>query len=203
MEGAAAPLSAPIDAPEERDPETAQSIMRSLRRIQQIIGAQGRRAVERYEVTMPQLLFLRQLGSLGTTTPSAVARRLGVSQATVSGMIDRLEARGHVERSRSARDRRKVMLDLTAQGRALVAEAPLPLQERLADALARRSPRWCATIDLVLSEIVEMMGETGPGADAPPLLAAEGVAEPPPPRARFPAAKRPSSPANGPLSDGE
>lgn len=196
-------MSAPIDASTtapEREPEIAQSIMRSLRRIQQIISTQGRRAVERYEVTMPQLLFLKQLGSLGTTTPSAVARRLGVSQATVSGMIDRLETRGHLARSRSSLDRRKVMLDLTEQGRALVADAPLPLQERLADALARRSPRWRATIDLALSELIEMMGESGPAPDAPALLAAEEVSEPPVPEAL---ARPLPSPANGMPSDGE
>lgn len=158
----------------ELDPPDAveQSILRSLRRIQQVIGAQRRRVVERFEITVSQLLCLKELGVLGTTTPSALARRIGVSHATVTGMIDRLEGRGLVKRSRSSVDKRNVMLDLTARGRTLEATAPLSVEERLAAGLARRSPRWCATLDLALAELVEMMGDLE-RRPAPPLLGAD------------------------------
>jgi len=165
-------MAAELDPPDASPAAVEQSILRSLRRIQQVIGAQRRRVVERFEITVSQLLCLKELGVLGTTTPSALARRIGVSHATVTGMIDRLEGRGLVKRSRSSVDKRNVMLDLTARGRALEAAAPLSVEERLAAGLARRSPRWCATLDLALAELVEMMGELE-GRHAPPLLGAD------------------------------
>jgi DNA-binding MarR family transcriptional regulator len=149
------------------------SILRSLRRIHRAVAVQGRRLVEGYQVTMPQLLCLRQLAALGTTSPGVLAAELGVSQATISGMIDRLEARGYVRRSRSSIDKRKVMLDLTERGTKLETAAPSLLQEKLTCELQRRAPRWGITIDLVLRELLEMMGE-GNDPTEPPLLGGEG-----------------------------
>jgi DNA-binding MarR family transcriptional regulator len=148
------------------------SILRSLRRINRTVAAQGRLLVEGYQVTMPQLLCLRQLAALATTSPSTLAAELGVSQATISGMIDRLEARGYVRRSQSSVDRRKVLLDLTDKGKELEAAAPSLLQEKLTRELERRAPRWRTTIDLALRELLDMMGE-GDDLSEPPLLGGE------------------------------
>jgi DNA-binding MarR family transcriptional regulator len=158
-------------------PETSLelSILRSLRRIQRAVADQGHVLVEGYQVTMPQLLCLRQLAALGTTSPSSLAAELGVSQATISGMIDRLEARGYVHRSRSSIDKRKVILDLTDRGMELEAAAPSLLQEKLTRGLQRRAHRWGITIDLVLRELLEMMGE-GEDFTEPPLLGGQGSA---------------------------
>jgi DNA-binding MarR family transcriptional regulator len=163
-------------------PETSLelSILRSLRRIQRAVADHGHVLVEGYHVTMPQLLCLRQLAALGTTGPNNLAAELGVSQATISGMIDRLEARGYVRRSRSSIDKRKVMLDLTDRGMELEAAAPSLLQEKLTRGLQRRAHRWGITIDLVLRELLEMMGE-GDDLTEPPLLGSEGAAVTGPP----------------------
>jgi DNA-binding MarR family transcriptional regulator len=163
-------------------PETSLelSILRSLRRIHRAVADQGHVLVEGYQVTMPQLLCLRQLAALGTTSPSILAAELGVSHATISGMIDRLEARGYVRRSRSSSDKRRVMLDLTERGMELNAAAPSLLQEKLTHGLKHRAPRWCITIDLVLRELLDMMGEAGNLVE-PPLLGGEGGAVTGPP----------------------
>jgi DNA-binding MarR family transcriptional regulator len=149
------------------------SILRSLRRINRAVASQGRLLVEGYQVTMPQLLCLRQIATLGRTCPSALSAELGVSQATISGMIDRLEGRGYVRRSRSSVDRRKIMIGLTEEGKRVEAAAPSLLQEKLTGGLRRRAPRWGITIDLVLRELLDMMGE-GNDAAEPPLLGGEG-----------------------------
>jgi DNA-binding MarR family transcriptional regulator len=148
------------------------SILRSLRRIHRAVADQGHLLVEGYQVTLPQILCLRQLAALGTTTPSILAAELGVSQATISGMIDRLEARGYVRRSRCSIDKRKVMLDLTERGMELENAAPSLLKEKLTRGLERRARRWGITIDLALRELLEMMGE-GDDLTEPPLLGAE------------------------------
>jgi DNA-binding MarR family transcriptional regulator len=68
-------------------------------------------------------LSLRQLSALAvieneTTTLGEVARRLMVTPAVVTGLIDRLERRGFVRRVGGGSDRRRVHLALTEEGRA-------------------------------------------------------------------------------------
>lgn len=54
---------------------------------------------------------------------SDLAARLGMDRATMMAIIDRLEARDVLSRSRSKRDRRRQDLHLTQTGQALVVEA--------------------------------------------------------------------------------
>lgn len=49
--------------------------------------------------------------------PSELAQRLGVTSAAASGIIDRLEARGHAERQPHPTDRRRTVVAATPSGR--------------------------------------------------------------------------------------
>ena len=59
--------------------------------------------------------------------PAEVARRLEVSTAAATGIVDRLVSRGHVERRPHAADRRRTELVLTESGRAEVVGHLLPM----------------------------------------------------------------------------
>lgn len=59
-----------------------------------------------------------------------LADHTNMSQATATTIMDRLESRQLVQRIRSETDKRKVHATLTDAGRALLAQAPTPLQER-------------------------------------------------------------------------
>lgn len=59
--------------------------------------------------------------------PAEVARRLEVSTAAATGIVDRLVARGHVERRPHPGDRRRTRLELTDSGRGEVVEHLLPM----------------------------------------------------------------------------
>ena len=61
---------------------------------------------------------------------SDIATRMGVSQATITALVDKLVARGLVTRERSERDRRQTNVTITAEGQATVDEAPDALQQR-------------------------------------------------------------------------
>ncbi|MER7760643.1 MarR family transcriptional regulator [Streptomyces sp. NPDC097619] len=52
----------------------------------------------------------------GEKSPSALARSLGVSRATVTGLVDGLEREGLVARRASVEDRRASVIVLTARG---------------------------------------------------------------------------------------
>ena len=59
--------------------------------------------------------------------PAEVARRLEVSTAAATGIVDRLVSRGHVERRPHAADRRRTELVLTDSGRGEAVGHLLPM----------------------------------------------------------------------------
>ena len=59
--------------------------------------------------------------------PAEVARRLEVSTAAATGIVDRLVSRGHVERRPHAGDRRRTELVITDSGRGEVVGHLLPM----------------------------------------------------------------------------
>ncbi|WP_035100234.1 MarR family winged helix-turn-helix transcriptional regulator [Aneurinibacillus terranovensis] len=60
-----------------------------------------------YGITVPQLMVLRTLNDQRRKI-SEISHQVGLSNSTVSGIIDRLEAEGYVRRIRDKEDRRIV-----------------------------------------------------------------------------------------------
>lgn len=67
-------------------------------------------------------LVLGQLRDHGPMSPSQLGDRLIVTRATVTGVVDSLERRGFVRRSRNPGDRRGIIVELTAEGLDAVAQ---------------------------------------------------------------------------------
>ncbi len=67
-------------------------------------------------------LVLGQLRDHGPMSPSELGERLIVTRATVTGVVDSLERRGYVVRSPNSRDRRGIVVGLTAAGLDIVAQ---------------------------------------------------------------------------------
>ncbi len=98
------------------------------------------RATELYErelagaagLTPAQLRVLQILASRpdDSATPKALATQMGVSQATVTSLVDKLVRHGHVYRTPSETDRRQTNVTATDAGKASVAAAPDALQQR-------------------------------------------------------------------------
>ncbi|MFI0373804.1 MarR family winged helix-turn-helix transcriptional regulator [Actinomadura sp. 1N219] len=79
------------------------------------------RIIERHGISPAGFFVLRMLIVEDGMRPGEVAKRLIVTPATVTSVVDTLERNGHVRRERSFRDRRGVMLRITDSGRRLVA----------------------------------------------------------------------------------
>ncbi|MEO3813657.1 MarR family transcriptional regulator [Sphaerisporangium sp. B11E5] len=70
---------------------------------------------------------LGTLEAAGPLSQQEIGRRLGVDRSTMVGVIDVLEGRGLVARSRDRVDRRAYSIELTEAGRALLAEVLHPV----------------------------------------------------------------------------
>lgn len=65
------------------------------------------------ELTAPQGMLIYMISRHETLKISEISNKMGLSNSTVSGIVDRLEARGFVKRVRSEKDRRVVNVTVT------------------------------------------------------------------------------------------
>ena len=63
-----------------------------------------------------ELAALEHLQAAGPMTPGRLGRRLSMSPGAVTALVDRLERRGHVERTPNPEDRRSALLRETEGG---------------------------------------------------------------------------------------
>jgi DNA-binding MarR family transcriptional regulator len=71
---------------------------------------------ERMGVSLSDLDCLHALNRDGPATASTLAGRVGLTSGSVSRMIDRLDAAGCIKRVRDPEDRRRVLIEPTAEG---------------------------------------------------------------------------------------
>lgn len=85
---------------------------------------------------------LRLLGLLRDRTPSmaAIATHLHLDRSSVSGLVDRAEARGLVARSTSPDDARVTLVSVTPAGTALIRQGLAEITHRLDDLTANVAP---------------------------------------------------------------
>jgi DNA-binding MarR family transcriptional regulator len=132
-------------------------ILVALRRIIRAVDLHSRQLMEGHGLTGPQLVALQALSRGGTLSARDLARTVHVSQATVTGILDRLERRALITRARSESDRRALDVMLTDEGRRVLAAAPPLLQQRFAEALAQLQG-WEQTMILAtLQRVATMM----------------------------------------------
>jgi DNA-binding MarR family transcriptional regulator len=100
-----------------------------------------------------ELHSLRRLlaGPLG---PNDLARELGVTSAASSGIVDRLESRGHVTRQPHPTDKRRTVVAISDSGRAEVLAQLRPMFEALVAADSRLDDGQRAIVDSYLRDII-------------------------------------------------
>ncbi len=101
------------------------------------LGAAVRRMIEvalqAHDLSPPQFHLLGALKSGGgVLSTGEIARIMLRASQTITGLVDRLEAQGLVERQVDARDRRKSNIRITTLGERRLAEAQ-PTTNRLAE----------------------------------------------------------------------
>jgi DNA-binding MarR family transcriptional regulator len=77
---------------------------------------------EERDITLPQLRVLSYLRANPGATTNALARALGLTAPTVSGLVEKLAIAGLVARGVNPDDRRVIPLALTAEGLGVISE---------------------------------------------------------------------------------
>ena len=74
-----------------------------------------------------------------------IARKMGHSTAAATGLVDRLEKLGYMERTHAIDDRRKVLVRVTSKGLELVSRLRDELQSQIAHAMSENSSNDAAS----------------------------------------------------------
>jgi DNA-binding MarR family transcriptional regulator len=122
----------------------------------------------RLGISMAQLSIMSTLQRNGVMTMSHLADVLGVSLSNATGLVDRMEERGFIERSRVPEDRRVVLVRVTEAGTRLIQESDALSDELMRNVLARVDPAGLSAIAHAVAEVRSAL-ETTAGLPAPNL----------------------------------
>lgn len=105
------------------------------------------------EATSAHLIVLMMLACEGSITAAELAKRLSQDPGAMTRLLDRMQARALIRRVRQEEDRRRVCIELTAQGAKLI-----PVLERAGKVVVTRALRdFSATEQRELSAFLKRM----------------------------------------------
>ncbi|HSL58049.1 MAG TPA: MarR family transcriptional regulator [Acidimicrobiales bacterium] len=140
-----------------------------ISRLSRLIDRRLAESFERFDLEAwmyDVLATLRRSGEPYELTAGELVRQSMVTTGAITNRIDRLEARGLVERRRTT-DRRKVIVGLTAAGLALVDEVVGPHLDTETEILAPLSDRQRRDLANLLRPLLLGLGDRPEGPDGP------------------------------------
>lgn len=140
----------------------------ALRRILRATENYAKDLAQAARLTPAQLRVLQIVEERGGATPKALATQMGVRQASVTSLVDKLVARGLVHRVPSITDRRQTNIVVTDAGRAMVEAAPDALQQRYVQAFEELKDWEQAQLIASLERVATMLDAQT--IDASPVL---------------------------------
>jgi DNA-binding MarR family transcriptional regulator len=130
----------------------------------------GSQRMLRQGVSMTHYHVMSMLERHGEMTMSQLAEMLDVSLSNATGLVDRMEERGFVERVRVADDRRVVLARITERGRGLLEEVEVlrgDLMHRVLERLDEKQlDRIARAMEDVRGSVAAILAED-PGAITP------------------------------------
>lgn len=148
---------------EEFSDSICEDVERSLRNISRSIRMQAYRSARKFGLTGPQLVLLKMIPRDAGISLGDLARETRLSQATVTGIVERMTRRGFITKRRSETDRRKVLVRRTPKANQLLGKPPTLLQYSFLRSF-QQLPRW--EQDMILSALHRLEDlMSSPGAE--------------------------------------
>lgn len=142
-------------------------IAKRLRQITHEVDKYSKYLQENFSITIPQLVCLREINDHGPISLGALSKIVFVNSSTVTGIVDRLEKRDFVRRTRVSKDRRQIHVEVTENGQQFLANAPAPLEERFAQRLNQLDKDEIKALLFAIEKLVAMLNpEDAESADS-------------------------------------
>lgn len=156
--------------------ERYEELFVSIRKIIRAIDIRSRKLGKEAGITGPQLIIMQELARVKGITAKEVSTNVNLSQATVTSILDRLEAKNIVKRVRSESDRRRVSLFLTDEGKETLFNAPQPIEEAFVERFSALKEWEQFQLISSVERIADMMDASE--IDAAPVLNLGELASP-------------------------
>ncbi len=124
----------------------AQEIVAHVRALRRDLLRASADDIARSGLTGPQVSVMAHLVMNGPATVTELARELGIGHSTVSGIVDRLQARGLVQRVQDDADRRYTRISVTEKVDRYIENMEVGAFGRLATALGNATSEQRRTI---------------------------------------------------------
>jgi DNA-binding MarR family transcriptional regulator len=115
-------------------------------------------------LTQLRVLAILRDRRLGTT---ALADYLGLEKSTMSGLVERAEKRGYLERSPGADDRRAVEISLSARGKKLAQRLSAQVEESLTPMAGNLNATERQRLRVLLERMLGASDGSPEGGDSP------------------------------------
>lgn len=155
--------------------ELAERLLGALHRVHRWSVATVQADRGELDLSLRQVAVLFLIGE-GAAFPSQIARKLRVTPAVVTGLLDRLEQRGYVRRTADAHDRRRFRLVLTDSGQEASRAVGRMLAGEIAAHLGRATAAELAALERALPVLERVADDLERGAppEGPSLLDDDG-----------------------------
>lgn len=106
--------------PERIDSEGIELLADIILRLQRCLMLSLSGELSRGQVSFPQFFLLGHVSSCESLSMTEIAEKMNHTTAAATGLVDRLENLGYVQRMHAEADRRKVLVRITPKGEQLV-----------------------------------------------------------------------------------
>ncbi len=135
-------------------------ILQKFRIIVSAAQKYSQRVEKQLGVTGAQLWIMKEIDVMPGLRVGEVAKKLAIHQTTASNLLDALEKKEMICKTRLATDQRIVNLTLTDKGRAVLQKAPEPVRGLLPEALSQMTgddlSRVGEGMDVLLKSIAQV-----------------------------------------------
>ncbi len=112
-------------------------------------------SLDETQLTSVQFATLYSIHKLQECSQKELVNDTGIDQATIRGIIQRLKDKGLISQDPDSIDKRKVLIHITSQGKALLKQA-IPIAETITDlTLKALNPAEKIALQFLLKKIVD------------------------------------------------
>ena len=132
-------------------------IVGSIRKLVRAVYHDGQKMSRKFGLTGPQSVVLRLLLNKGSMSSAELSRLMYVTPSNMTGIIDRLEKKGFIERKRKENDRRVSMIILTEAGKAMSENIPDPIEKKFINQLSDLENEHVQLLAMAMNQILNLV----------------------------------------------
>jgi len=132
-------------------------IVGSIRKLVRAVYLDSQKMSRQFGLTGPQSVVVRLLLNNGSMSSAALSRLMYVTPSNMTGIIDRLEKKGLVERVRKEGDRRIALIVLTENGKEMSKNVPDPIEKKLIKQLTDLENEHVQILAMAMTQILNLI----------------------------------------------